>query len=343
MKILALESTCDETGAAVVEAVVVESGVEVLSSVVASSSEMHEKYGGIVPEVAAREQVKVVTSVIEEAMKGVKREEIEAIAVSVGPGLIGSLLIGVETAKALAMAWEKQLIPVNHLKGHLMANMIRGEDGGMAALPAIGLLVSGGHTELVKMKGIGEWEWIGGTRDDAAGECFDKCARLLELGYPGGPAIQKWAEKGEGGSKEVKLPRPMIHDGSLEMSFSGLKAAVAKLVESRKSLSNSDKCLIARELNEAVVEVLVSKTMKAVDDYRYANVWLAGGVAANKMLREELERRCVEAGVKLWMPEFKYCTDNAAMIGAAGIMQLLDKSWVRPGVLEVRAEPGMGL
>ncbi len=316
MKILAIESTCDETGAAVVEDV--GGRVEVLSNVVASSAELQQKYGGIVPEVAAREQIRSIIPVIREALEKIEGglEGIDGVAVAVGPGLIGSLLIGVETAKAIAVAMKKPLIKVNHMAGHIYANWI----GYVPELPAVALVVSGGHTDLVLLKTIIDWEWIGGTRDDAAGECFDKAARLLGLPYPGGPAMERAAAEGEI-KVENKLPRPMIYEDSLEMSFSGLKSALESMVRKRGIGSKREVADLALEVSQAVVEVLVNKTMKAVDMFEPKSVLLAGGVAASKRLREALRDECEKRGLNLYMPEFKYCTDNAAMIGAAAVLR----------------------
>jgi len=351
MKILAIESTCDETSAAVVESL--GDGVRVISNIVASSVEMHEKYGGIVPEVAAREQIKSIIPVI---TKAVGDEEIEAVAVSYGPGLMGSLLVGVETAKVLAWAWKKPLLKVNHMAAHVMANWILrhppevlgtgAQDRSITesntvsqlhevpGLPAVGLIVSGGHTDLILMENMQKWTWIGGTRDDAAGEAFDKAARILGLPYPGGPEIDKAANKvtNEEWDKYknlFKLPRPLIHDPGLEMSFSGIKAAVARMVENRYQISdvrsqisdNNFRNLVAREFSEAVTEVLVKKTMLAVEKYQPKRVVLAGGVAANRKLRETLRQEVERAGLFFHVPELKYCGDNAAMVGAAAILR----------------------
>ncbi len=301
-------------------------GVKTVNSVVASSALIHEKYGGIVPEVAAREQVKSMIPVIKEAV-GDGERELGAVAVSYGPGLMGSLLVGVETAKTVAWAWNKPLKRVNHMAAHVFANWIVNEEKQeVPETPAVGLVVSGGHTDIILMKTLKDWQWIGGTRDDAVGEAFDKTARLLGLPYPGGPEIQKAAEKVSPETwkkyeKLVKLPRPMLSEDGLEMSFSGLKAAVAKKTEEIKSLGEEAKEALAKEFSEAVVEILVSKTMRAVEKNRPKSVLMAGGVAANKQLREGL-RAAVESfdGVKFFCPELKYCGDNAAMVGAAAIM-----------------------
>jgi N6-L-threonylcarbamoyladenine synthase len=286
MKILGIETSCDETAAAVIE-----DGTRIISNVVASSQALHAKYGGIIPEKAAREQLKSIIPVIKEAMI----TDIDAIAVTFGPGLIGSLLVGVETAKSLALAWKKPLVPVNHLIGHIYANWLTADT---PQLPAVVLLVSGGHSELVLMSDHGQFEFIGGTRDDAAGECFDKCARLLNLGYPGGPAIEKAATT----PSKNPLPRPMINDKSFDFSFSGLKTAVLN----RKDENPNE---LAYELQEAVTDVLVKKTLAAAEKYRVETILLAGGVAANSRLREKLpQAHC---------PPINLCTDNAAYIAAA--------------------------
>ncbi len=338
MAILAIESTCDETGAAVTKRSGL--GVEVLSNIVASSSQMHEKYGGIVPEVAAREQIMSIIPVISVALEnaGIAKEELEAVAVAQGPGLVGSLLIGVETAKTLAYFWNKPLIGVNHMAGHVLANWILNEQRKeVPTLPAIGLVVSGGHTDLILVKSLNEWEWLGGTRDDAAGECFDKAARILGLGYPGGPAIEIAAEKVREEKQIFKLPRPLLYEDTYDMSFSGLKAALSREVDRLEGkVSEKEAKLLARELSDAVVEVLATKTMKAAKELNLKSVLLAGGVAASKRLREEIQRQCDKNGIKLFMPEFKYCTDNGAMIGTAAIL--------RPNAMEIlslRPEPGM--
>ncbi len=324
MKILAIESTCDETAAAVVENC--GAGVKIVSNIVASSVLMHQKYGGIVPEVAAREQIKSIVPVVMEAA-GEDKENIQGIAVSYGPGLMGSLLVGVESAKALAWSWKKPLYAVNHMAAHIFANWIVEDDKTkVPQFPAVALVVSGGHTDLVLMKDIKNWEWIGGTRDDAVGEAFDKAARLLELPYPGGPEISKAAErvteemKSKFGRK-YKLPRPLINEDNLDMSFSGLKAAIAKTVTEIGTLNEEVRDMLAWEFSEAIIEVLIKKTMKAVEKYQPKSVLMAGGVAANKQLREELKSAVDNVGgTKFFCPELRYCSDNAAMVGAVAIL-----------------------
>jgi len=338
MKILAIESTCDETAAAVVENC--GAGVKVISDVIASSVLIHQKYGGIVPEVAAREQVQSIVPVITEAVCGVK-DDVQAVAVSYGPGLMGSLLIGVETAKTLAWAWKKPLYSVNHMAAHVFANWIVSDSKtDVPMFPAVGLVVSGGHTDLIFMKNLRDWEWIGGTRDDAVGEAFDKVARLLGFAYPGGPEIQSASEKITEIQKKTstyKLPRPLLKDLSLEMSFSGLKAAVARMVSEVETLDDDTKNLIAWEFLEAVSEILVKKTMMAVEQYKPKSVLIAGGVAANTVLRSRLRETTEKvAGVKFFCPELKYCGDNAAMVGAVAILAPNEAK-----IRELRPEPGL--
>ncbi len=317
MRVLAIESTCDETAAAVVEGN--DQGVRVEKNVVASSAAFHTKYGGIVPELAAREQIKAIVPVLDEALSEIEKESIDAVAVAYGPGLIGSLLVGIETARALALAWNKPLIRVNHIEAHVAANWILSEERSSApVLPAVGLIISGGHTELVWVESYKKWEWIGGTVDDATGEAFDKVARILGLPYPGGPSIQIAAEKASEDVEVTKLPRPMIYERNLKMSFSGLKAAAAKLTVN--DLSEEQINGIAREFNEAVAEVLTKKAALALDSYQPRSLLVAGGVAANKMIREHLVEMTRNMEVDIYLPELKYCGDNAAMIGAAAIL-----------------------
>jgi len=346
MKILAIESSCDETSAAVVEdGPSASSGLRVLSDVVASSEKMHIETGGIVPEVAAREQVKSIISVIDKAIgeSKVQQQEIDAIAVTVGPGLIGSLLVGVETAKTLALAWKKPIIPVNHLTAHLYANWIKENDKiqdtrykqipssksqiqNVPQFPAIGLVVSGGHTDLVLMKSHTEMKLLGGTRDDAAGEAFDKAARILGLPYPGGPAIAVEAAKSTNFKKQdinkfqvlnYKLPRPMINSNDFDFSFSGLKTAVLNEVQKVRDVRKV-RSEMAWEIQEAITDVLVSKLVKAVGQYDPKAVLLAGGVAANQRLKEKLEEKIKE--INLFVPKPRWCTDNAAYIGSWALL-----------------------
>lgn len=297
MKILAIETSCDETAAAIVEG-----GTKILSNVVASSTTMHQKYGGIVPEVAAREQLKCIIPTINEALSG-SLTPFDAIAVTVGPGLIGSLLVGVETAKTMAFVLKKPIIPVNHVLAHMYANFIPSGSG--ITFPAISLVVSGGHTELYLMKSVKNLKWLGGTLDDAAGECFDKTARLLGFGNGGGVAIQNAAQK----SPIVHLPRPMIHDDSLNFSFSGLKTAVM-----REWKKKQDPAGFAYEIQEAITDVLVKKTLRAAKQYDVKSILLSGGVAANMRLREKFMIH--NSLFMIHVPPVSLCTDNAVSIAS---------------------------
>lgn len=335
MAILAIESTCDETGASVAQKT--RQGVEILSNSVASSATIHQKYGGVVPEVAAREQVKSIIPVIEESLSEAKIQphDLEAIAVTVGPGLIGSLLIGVETAKTLSLAWNRPLLGVNHMVAHLFANWIVEDEAQLVPeFPTVALIVSGGHTDLLLLKNLHEWIWLGGTRDDAAGECMDKCARILGLPYPGGPNIQASADTVTLKDKKIVLPRPLIHETGYDFSFSGLKTATSKLVQ--ECPTSDFTAQIALELNQAIVDVLVSKTRLAILEFAPKSVVLAGGVSANKLLREKLKQELEKLGVSLFVPRLKYCTDNAAMVAAAALMRPQE---VNP--LEVSPIPGL--
>lgn len=352
--ILAIESTMDETGAAVVSKW--DKGVKVWTNVRASSAELHKKYGGVVPEVAAREQVKVMLPVVKEALAGVGKgkwqegwEKIDGVAVAYGPGMMGSLLVGVETARVLASVGQKELIGVNHMVGHVAANWIKEkETDEIPELPAVALIVSGGHTDLVSINEKNEWQWLGGTRDDAAGEAFDKSARLLGLSeYLGGAVMEKAGkEVGEEGrewlKKEgIRLPRPMIGEDSLEMSFSGLKTAVLNEVRKwgKKDDWSKDKVkALAGEFNEAVTEVLVKKTQMALERNKTKSLLVGGGVAANERLRNGLEKLAEEKGLKLFKPEMRYCSDNAAMVGAGAVIR-----GKKVLIKEMKAEPELGV
>lgn len=322
MKILGIETSCDETAAAVVK-----KGVKILSQTVASSIELHQKTGGIIPEVAAREQIKCILPVIENSLD---KQKIDALAVTVGPGLIGSLLVGVETAKTLAYTWQKPIIPVNHLQAHLYANWLENKK---PLFPALGLVVSGGHTDLVLMKDHGKIKWLGGTRDDAAGECFDKTARVLDLHYPGGPEIAKLAKKGN--PQAYDLPRPMIEQKNFDFSFSGLKTAVINLVKKEKEINQAD---LAASIQQTIVEVLVAKTFKAAQKYQVKSVLIAGGVAANQQLRQEMETRLAVLNTKLFIPPPKLCTDNATYIAACAFFNFKPLSWQK-----IQADPSLNI
>lgn len=326
MKILAIESSADETGAAVVE-----NGIHILSNSISSSLLIHNITGGIIPETAAREQIKFIIPVLQQALKPLIKSttsteiikiiqtEIDSIAVTIGPGLIGSLLVGVESAKTLAYVTNKPLIPVNHIFAHLYANWL--EQSKTIEFPAIGLIVSGGHTELFLIKNHGSWKWLGGTRDDAAGEAFDKTARLLGLGYPGGPAIAEIAKRHtEKNRVHIHLPRP-LNDQSLDFSFSGLKSAVMREIQNLKknNVMNAEaQSSLAYELQESITDVLVSKTILAAKLYRPKSILVGGGVAANSRLKEKLTKTVIKEGLDclLFIPPPSLCTDNAAAIGS---------------------------
>lgn len=337
MKILAIETSCDETAAAVVE-----NGREVLSNIVASSQEMHKKSGGIIPENAAREQVKSIMPVIREAIEQaeITQDKIDRIAVTIGPGLVGSLLVGVETAKTLSYLWNKPIIPVNHLVGHIYANFVckaqnpkyESRDFMEPKFPILALVVSGGHTEMVLMKNHGKVKWVGGTRDDAAGECFDKCARILGLPYPGGPSISAAADNFQGSNPNFQhrmLPRPMINDKNFEWSFSGLKTAVLKRIKTQEGTGVKEIEWLAAEVQEAIVAVLVKKSVRAIERYQPKSFLLSGGVAANKRLRDSFEAvfHAQPHYPPLHVPEQLFCTDNAVMVGAAAFFINNPKRW----------------
>lgn len=329
MKILGIETSCDETAAAVVE-----NGTKVLSNVVASSVEVHKKYGGIVPEQAAREQLKSILPVISESLEQAKTKliDIDAIAVTVGPGLLGSLLVGVETAKTFAYVLKKPIVPVNHLHGHIYGCWVDSEK--VPEFPAIVLIVSGGHTELVLMEDHGKFKFIGGTRDDAAGEAFDKTARLLGLGYPGGPAIAACAAQFPMTNDQlpINLPRPMIGSRDFDFSFSGLKTAVLREVQKQKEITEEFKIVMAYEIQEAITDVLVAKTESAVNFYLPKSVLVVGGVSANTALREKMQ----EKFENLFIPPIKYCTDNAAYIASCAFYNYKPVPWQK-----IIADPGL--
>ncbi len=304
--ILGIETSCDETAAAVVA-----NGHDVLSNVVSSQIDIHARYGGVVPEVASRAHVEMMTPVIAQAMveAGVDKDDIDAIACTVGPGLIGSLLIGVSSAKALSLVWDKPFVAVNHLEAHLYSSFLEEPD---LELPVVVLLVSGGHTMLILMEGHGQYRLLGETLDDAAGEAYDKVARYLGLGYPGGPIIDKMAMDGD--PHAVKFPRAMVNDG-YDFSFSGLKTSVVNYVRKNPDVADVD---IAASFQEAVVDVLLTKARRAVKEFGATGLCLAGGVAANSSLRERTLDLAIEDGIKGFVPSRSMCTDNAAMIAAAG-------------------------
>ena len=308
--ILAIESSCDETAAAVVR-----NGREVLSNVISSQIALHTLYGGVVPEIASRKHIEKINQVIEEALAEAKvgLSDITAIGVTYGPGLVGALLVGVAEAKAIAYAAGKPLVGVHHIEGHVSANFIEHPD---LEPPFVCLIVSGGHTHLVVVKDYGKFEIIGRTRDDAAGEAFDKVARAIGLGYPGGPKVDRAAK--EGNKHAVEFPRAKVEGAPYDFSFSGLKSSVLNYINHEKMLGK-EICVpdLAASFQNAVVESLVSRAVAAAQEYGYDKLAIAGGVASNTALREGMREACEKAGLKLYYPSPIYCTDNAAMIGAA--------------------------
>ena len=316
MLILALESSCDETAAAIVK-----DGRTVLSSVIASSAEMHAIYGGVVPEIASRKHVEAIVPLVDEAMKqaGVTKAELDAVAVTYAPGLIGAVLVGVNFAKSVAHALNLPLIPVHHVRGHIAANYLTHPD---LEPPFVCLCVSGGTTAIVHVKSYTEMEVLGATRDDAAGECFDKTARVLGLGYPGGGPMDKLSQSGD--DTRYGFPRANVHDHPLDMSFSGLKTAVLNLIHNSEQKGEKlDLPGLAASFSAAVSDSLIPRVMEAVKMTGCKRVAAAGGVAANSRIRADLERACTENGCKLWLPELKLCGDNAAMIGCQGYYEYL--------------------
>lgn len=307
--IMGIETSCDETAVAILK-----NGTEVLSNVVASQIESHKRFGGVVPEIASRHHVEQMTIVLEEAFKQahVTWEQIDAITVTEGPGLVGALLVGVNTAKAVAFAKQKPLVGVHHIAGHIYANRLEKE----FEFPLLALVVSGGHTELVLMRGHGDFEVIGETLDDAAGEAYDKVARMLKLPYPGGPQIDHLAAEGV---DSIPLPRAWLEEGSLNFSFSGLKSAVINTIHNAEQRGEKiDSATIAASFQASVVEVLTKKTYQAAMKHEVKQVIIAGGVAANQGLRKALTRQFAESDIPLLIPPIQLCTDNAAMIAAAG-------------------------
>lgn len=326
--ILGIETSCDETAAAVVLG-----GNDVLSSVVSSQIDIHARFGGVVPEVASRAHLESIIPVIQEAVHsaGIDPSRIDAVAATVGPGLIGALLVGVSSAKALALVWDKPFVGVNHMEAHLYAGLL---DDPTLEFPLVVLLVSGGHTMLVEMIGHGTYRLLGRTIDDAAGEAYDKVARYLDLGYPGGPAIDAAAELGN--PEAINFPRAMMHDG-LNFSFSGLKTSVINYVRKNPDVSNID---VAASFQAAVVDVLVAKTIMAAQQVGAVGVVLGGGVAANSRLRAQLQSQGQLNGFRVAVPSRAMCTDNAAMIAAAAWHRLGSDG---PTDMSIGATPNLAL
>ncbi len=315
--ILAIESSCDETAASVVK-----NGREVLSNVISSQIELHKLYGGVVPEIASRKHIEKINQVIEEALSEAKvaLDDIDAIGVTYGPGLVGALLVGVAEAKAIAYAKNLPLVGVHHIEGHISANFIENKE---LEPPFICLVVSGGHTHLVCVKDYGKYEIIGRTRDDAAGEAFDKVARAIGLGYPGGPKIDKLSK--EGNPEAIVFPKAHINDAPYDFSFSGVKSAVLNYINGCQMKGTEyNRADIAASFQKAVTDVLVENAMRAVKEYGVSKLAIAGGVAANSTLRSAMKKACEEQNVQFYYPSPIFCTDNAAMIGVAAYYEYLN-------------------
>lgn len=331
--ILAIESSCDETSAAVVV-----NGREVLSNIIASQIDTHKKFGGVVPEVASRMHIEVVSGVVQEALEeaGVTLEQIDAIGVTYGPGLVGALLVGLQFAKGLAFSTKKPLVGVNHIEGHICANYIQHKD---LKPPFVSLVVSGGHTFIVHVKDYGVYEVIGQTRDDAAGEAYDKVARALGLGYPGGPKIDKLAR--EGNPDAIAFPKANFHDKSLDFSFSGVKSAVLNYLNKAKMQNvEVNKADVAASFQKAVIEVLKDNVMETCKSRNVKKIAIAGGVASNSALRETIMNAASKKGIEVLFPAPVLCTDNAAMIGSAAYFNLVNS---KISDLNLNAKPNLKL
>lgn len=330
INILGIETSCDETAAAIVQ-----NGRVILSNVVNSQIKIHQQFGGVVPEVASRKHIENIALVVKAAFEeaGLGYDDIHAVAVTNIPGLIGALLVGVSFAKSFAYALNKPLIAVNHLHGHIYANFLEHQN---IEFPAVCLVVSGGHTSLLLMKSETEYEVIGETRDDAAGEAFDKVARFLGLGYPGGPAIQKAAQEGQTGG--IELPRVFLDRDDFEFSFSGLKTATMNLWKKLERQGQQNVNNMAAEFQQALVEVLVEKTIRAAIKYKVQTILLAGGVAANQKLRQLMSQKAGENNLGLYYPSLSLCTDNAAMIAGVAYYDYVNGNFAP---LSLNAHPSL--
>ena len=336
MKVLGIETSCDETGVAIYD-----SEVGLLADCLYSQVEIHAKYGGVIPELASRDHIRKTLPLIEEVIEkaGIDASEIEGVAYTAGPGLVGALLVGAAIGRTLGMAWDVPTIGVHHMEGHLLAPMLEPEP---PEFPFVALLVSGGHTQLVKVGGIGQYELLGESLDDAAGEAFDKVGKMLGLPYPGGPHVAKLAQSGD--PARFNFPRPMINRPGLDFSFSGLKTYVRNTITSLRDesgeLAEQDAADIARAFEEAVVNTLSIKCRRALEETGYKKLIIAGGVSANLRLREVLEEAMAKVDGRLFYAQLKYCTDNGAMIAYAGCQRLLAGE---RDDLEIRAQPRWSL
>lgn len=331
--ILAIESSCDETAASVVK-----NGRTILSNVISSQIELHKLYGGVVPEIASRKHIEKINQVIEEALEEaeVTLDDLDAVGVTYGPGLVGALLVGVAEAKAIGYAKKLPLVGVHHIEGHVSANYIEHPD---LEPPFMCLIVSGGHTHLVIVKDYGEFEILGRTRDDAAGEAFDKVARAIGLGYPGGPKIDKLAK--EGNAEAIQFPKAKLESGPYDFSFSGVKSAVLNYINKCKMQGEEfDRADLAASFQKAVVDTLVEKAVKAAKEYHMDKLAIAGGVASNSALRGAMENACKKEGIQFYYPSPIFCTDNAAMIGVAAYYEY--QKGTRQG-LDLNAVPNLKL
>jgi N6-L-threonylcarbamoyladenine synthase len=333
MLILGIESSCDDTGVAIYD-----DKKGVLANCLHSQIETHKKYGGVVPELASRDHIRKLVILLQQALKiaNVKKEQLDAVAYTQGPGLVGALLCGVAFAKSFSWGLNIPSIAINHLEGHIMAALLEDE---RVEFPAVVLLVSGGHTMLLKVQSFGKYELLGESCDDAAGEAFDKTAKLLGLPYPGGPHLSALAKKGVRTS--IIFPRPMLNSNNLDFSFSGLKTAVLQYTQKQKNISDQERANIALAFEEAVVDVLVYKTIQAVKKTSVLNIVIGGGVGANDSLRWKLKKETEKINTRVFYPSLKYCTDNAAMIAFVGSLYFKDKNFDKN--LSIFAKPRWSL